>query len=1794
MMNLLSIKRKLSSVMAALLVVSYVQLFAPADAVNVASAAEDGPEQTFPISLQINNMDSATNATGDTVGTAGIAVVANSDPDYIKEGTGSKKWLLSYVPDPTNPDVYDNGAALIYPKQAPNVDLNGYSTLKFWAYSMKARTGDQAEKQMLVRFYMKGDSQYYSYRLSLDWTGWKEIEIPLQTVKSQASDSATIKPWGPLDYIRFDRAASSGTNHDPELQIYLDDMRLTNTAEVYPAASDKPSGEYKNKVTLHLSSLSQPSVLTSVYYKREGVDSDFQLYSAPLTLTEDTTLITKASINGVDSSETTYNYTFIYGEFVENAIVDLPAGTYAEEKTVTLSSETAGASLFYKFEGEDNDFKPYTEPIVLDHPVTLVTKAVYNDISSDEVSYSYNIDLSGSSSIPISDMENFTGWTNTTPTTHQAVLGQKSGLWTDPTSAINVTGFNAPWDENDQIEFWLYSDKVSYKKIYFILEANIPDPGFDYFMSTITVDWTGWKKIELPFNKFLNSTGLADLANFHQIIIHPNWYDSENPDPTDKLYFDGMAVTKNAVEPSINKIDKSALPDSTLHYSFSLKNIGNADTAYGIAPKTAFPAGYEVSYDTMTAVVAQGEETDVDIEVKVPEGAAAGDSKQAVFTVTPLQGGKQTNIELNVKVGSPRVPAKQHPYVMVSQAQLDAAKEKVATYDWAQDYLDAIQLKADAWVDKTVYYPSKPGGESSLYTCGDTPLVFEYDKPHEHLCPDDDTYHTGDDLDAAWRFTAHTVNIEAARNLALVYALTGEEKYAAKAKEILMNYAALYPSYPLQALNGRLYYQSLDEAVQMIELVQAYDLVEPSGLFTISEQYDLEQNLFAPSAKTLQGYDVGKSNWQTWHNAAIGAVGALLEDQALMDFSVKGKSGFEFQMANSVLSDGFWYEGAIGYHFYAQSALLYHAQALKNSGYDLFANPNFKKTFDVTLQYAFPDLGIINSNDSGKYPTSLAAPGRVVPKDYEEVFAEYNDPAYGALLDTLYNDKQRPRGGFVIPGDINSGIVGEEAVFYGEEMIPTGGSLPSDSYNFTGLGHSVLRAGTGDDQLYALVDYGIHGGYHGHPDELHLEVFGKGERLAPDPGIPPYSNSMYESYYKKTFAHNTVAIDGKTQNVEAEMEVNEPTKLFLTSEPFNIMTNTSSKAYANMNRYERTVAVTKDYMIDLFSVESDTERTFDWIMHGLGDFTLGTDMSLYEETLGTEDAYSFFRNGQVADVNGAWEGQWKKESGNGLKLFSLTSSAEHPSEMIVGEAPGPANDTSKYMPTLVNRVEGTEAQFVSLLEPFNGTSQIESVEKTGAGQIEVNLKDGRTQVFYYNSGVESAGKLQYYYMDGKNYGAEDVEVTAELEGDVLTLTSSEPADLISASIVVYAPEASTVMWNGEEADFTSNNGFVMVSASDESAEEPGDGDGGDGGDTDNNGGDNGNDDGNGNGNSNGNGGGGTGTTNPSSNAGKIEKEVPVGSNAQLSLGNNEFVVNIPAGSMGEVVKYVVEKLSDANVLSTILKGRKDVLSSVFEVKKDKEGLFSVPIKLRFKFDPSKLEEGQIASVYYYDEDAGEWIPMGGTVDGDYIEVESNHLTKFAVLAAEAPEEETTELTDIDGHWAQADIEAAVEAGIVHGYTDGSFHPDQSVTREEFSVMLMNALQPEGKASQELAYTDASTISDWAAVAVALASEAYIVSGFEDGSFRPGQQMTRAQLAVMLANVLEDGEQTADGTSSNNDSMIFSDASAIPMWAVQATVRVKEAGLMIGRSGNKFVPSGIVTRAEAATVIMRLLEEQLGK
>lgn len=171
--------------------------------------------------------------------------------------------------------------------------------------------------------------------------------------------------------------------------------------------------------------------------------------------------------------------------------------------------------------------------------------------------------------------------------------------------------------------------------------------------------------------------------------------------------------------------------------------------------------------------------------------------------------------------------------------------------------------------------------------------------------------------------------------------------------------------------------------------------------------------------------------------------------------------------------------------------------------------------------------------------------------------------------------------------------------------------------------------------------------------------------------------------------------------------------------------------------------------------------------------------------------------------------------------------------------------------------------------------------------------------------------------------------------------------------------------------------------------------------------------------------------------------------------------------------------------------------------------------------------------------------------------------------------------DIRGHWAEEYIEELMDKKIVNGFEDGSFRPENRVTRAEFVKLLCAAMGI--SSSQESNFGDVPQ-DLWSYQYVSAAAANKIVYGGEDGNFKPDDDVTRQDAAVFVYRTLK-----AVGKTPENAASGFSDDNSIADYAFEAVGAVKGSGIIQGMEDNSFRPLGSVTRAEAAAMICRLLK-----
>lgn len=161
------------------------------------------------------------------------------------------------------------------------------------------------------------------------------------------------------------------------------------------------------------------------------------------------------------------------------------------------------------------------------------------------------------------------------------------------------------------------------------------------------------------------------------------------------------------------------------------------------------------------------------------------------------------------------------------------------------------------------------------------------------------------------------------------------------------------------------------------------------------------------------------------------------------------------------------------------------------------------------------------------------------------------------------------------------------------------------------------------------------------------------------------------------------------------------------------------------------------------------------------------------------------------------------------------------------------------------------------------------------------------------------------------------------------------------------------------------------------------------------------------------------------------------------------------------------------------------------------------------------------------------------------------------------------------------------AGIVGGYPDGTFRPNNEVTRGQFITMLWRACgEPEAE-NTELSFTDAANIPDDYKAAVAWGVEAGIIYGYGDNTFRHGTPISRAQMATfsyrLMDVIFEDGSFDAFKTPFG-----FNDDAAVAADYVDGVNVCANLGVITGYPDGFFRPNATGTRGQAATIILRLV------
>jgi len=662
-------------------------------------------------------------------------------------------------------------------------------------------------------------------------------------------------------------------------------------------------------------------------------------------------------------------------------------------------------------------------------------------------------------------------------------------------------------------------------------------------------------------------------------------------------------------------------------------------------------------------------------------------SAARVNTVTPLVNpddeGHVVRLD-ELLAGGPR------PFVLMSEREISVLRRGLTKDGWKRSlYLQpaeglqsvytgaGIMSVANRSLEMDTTIPARGGHYHKFFCdCGNRLTIPENLKlMSQYQCSACGKSYSGEDFDGAVLYMQHQRLAGAALSLSIVYGIEKDRAYSDKAAEILVNYARAYPGPHTDSTTGGILYQSLCEAVWVIPLAQAYDLIYYSRSLSDADRQLIENQLFRRVADGLRSVGI-EGNWGSWHLSAVGVIGLSIKDAEFVNYALESLAS---QLTNQLGEDGLWPESVHTYHFYPLRAFVHLAEGCYRLGIDLYnwepsPGKSLKAMFAAPLQYMYPSFRLPAIND-GWYDSFL-------PLDlYEIANRRWDDPAFAWVLKRGYrfgenplNDDQREH----IHAFRRSSFF---AFLFGRDLPGRSGVPVFKSHNFKRMGICTLR---NDDDVMVTFDYGPFLG-HGHLDKLSFTLYANNNLLVPDYGTPGYGSSIL-GWYTSTASHNTVVVDCKPQQKATEYGLTRHySGAFL-----QIAEAKASDHYPGVVQTRRILLVGRwCFVIDL--LESDDEHDYDWLIRCEGSpepaeryESWDADCSKYAEIKPTK-AYRFFDSCRF---------DWTCKEGN-LATVMWTHGA--PAELMIGTCP--AETAERRVPLYLCRQRGKAVRFTAVLAP---------------------------------------------------------------------------------------------------------------------------------------------------------------------------------------------------------------------------------------------------------------------------------------------------------------------------------------------------------------------------------------------------------------------------------------------------------------------------------------------------------------
>jgi len=575
------------------------------------------------------------------------------------------------------------------------------------------------------------------------------------------------------------------------------------------------------------------------------------------------------------------------------------------------------------------------------------------------------------------------------------------------------------------------------------------------------------------------------------------------------------------------------------------------------------------------------------------------------------------------------------------------------------------------------------------------------------------------DAGGGYTHERHKENYKLLYDLGILFQLTKDYKYAEYAKRMLFEYSEMYPTLSYHPKRkeqspGKLFWQSLNEAMWLFYVIQAYDMIVDS--LSYDDKNLIESKLLLPIADFLsegQPNTFNKiHNHGTWAVSSVGMTGYTLNNDVLVQKALygldrSGSAGFIKQIDKLFSPDGYYAEGPY-YQRFALLPFIIFAKSINNNDPQLeifeYRNQALIKSVYTTIHLSYNKL-FFPINDAIKdkgIDTIELVHSLAIAYDFN------NDPSLLSIA--KQQDHILLTGyGLKVAKAIENNL--DKPFKYKTLQLKDG-----VDGNMGAL--SIFRSGFNDGHQTLVMKNTSHGYGHGHFDKLHWLYFDNNNEIISDYGAARFLNieAKYGGHYlpennlyaKQTIAHNTLVLNEESQfnGLYSESQKHAPEIIF-----FDNQKNIKITSAKLLNAYKdteinRTIAmINLDFLehpliLDILNVVSDNNNQYDLPLHYKGHLISHSGDIVYENEqrqLGTKNGYQFlWKKGSVNLKDGMSQVTWL----NTDRFYTYSFLANNNENLIFSQIG--ANDKNFNLRTenqLIHRVSSAKNHtFISALE----------------------------------------------------------------------------------------------------------------------------------------------------------------------------------------------------------------------------------------------------------------------------------------------------------------------------------------------------------------------------------------------------------------------------------------------------------------------------------------------------------------